>query len=112
MPKPRIQQYYCIIKKKKFGEYDCIIRENTSTAKVRNQLKKEGYRVLVCVTAHGLLKLQQAENFEEFLKERPTSKWTEEAFNFMKGIKVSKQTMIEEIYDFSSLYPSIMKGDH
>jgi hypothetical protein len=88
MPKPRIQDYYCIIKEKKFGEYSLLIRENTSTAKVRNQLKKEGYRILVCVTAHGLLKLQQAETFEEFLKERPSSNWTIEAFNFMKEIKL------------------------
>jgi hypothetical protein len=109
MPKPRIQQYYCIIKKKKFGEYDLINRENTSTAKVRSQLKKEGYRVLVCVTAFGLLKLQQAQNFEEFLKERPTSKWTEEAFNFMKQIKL--RNVNNEIYDVASLYPTIMKGD-
>jgi hypothetical protein len=87
MPKPILQSYFCIIKKKKFGEYDLIIRENTSTAKVRNQLKKEGYRVLVCVTTHGLLKLQQAETYEEFLKERPSSYWNEYAYNFMKAIK-------------------------
>lgn len=86
MPKPILQSYYCIIKKKKFGEYALIIRENTSTAKVRKELKKEGYRVLVCVTAHGLLKLQQADTFEEFLKYRPSSYWNENAFNFMKEI--------------------------
>jgi hypothetical protein len=86
MPKPILQPYYCIIKKKKFGEYDCIIRENTSTAKVRNELKKEGYRILVCVTAHGLLKLQKAETFDEFLIERPSSYWNEYAYHFMKQI--------------------------
>jgi hypothetical protein len=88
MPKPIRQPYYCIIKKKKFGEYDLIIRENTSTAKARNELKQEGYRVLVCVTAHGLLKLQQAETFEDFLKDRPSSYWNEYAFQFMKQINL------------------------
>lgn len=87
MPKPILQNYYCIIKKKKFGEYDLIIRENTSTAKVRNELKREGYRVLLCTSAHGLLKLQQAETFEDFLSERPSSYWNEYAFHFMKQIK-------------------------
>jgi hypothetical protein len=65
-----------------------IIRENTSTAKARNELKQEGYRVLVCVTAHGLLKLQQAETFEDFLKDRPSSYWNEYAFQFMKQINL------------------------
>jgi hypothetical protein len=88
MPKPIQQPYYCIIKQKKFGSYSLIIRENTSTAKVRKQLKSEGYRVLLCTTAHGLLKLQLSETFEDFLSERPSSYWNEEAFNFMKSIKI------------------------
>jgi hypothetical protein len=83
---PVIQDYYCIIKEKKFGEYSLIIRESTSSAKVRNDLKKEGYRVLVCTNQFGLLKLQQAESFDDFLFERPSSNWTEEEFNFMKQI--------------------------
>ena len=87
MPKPILQDYYCIIKQKKFGTYSLLIREDTSTAKVRNALKRDGYRVLVCCTSHGLLKLQAAETFEEFLSNRPTSQWNEEAFNFMKQIK-------------------------
>jgi hypothetical protein len=88
MPKPIIQLYYCIIKHKKFGQYDLLLRWNTSTAKTRTELKQEGFRVLVCVTAHGLLKLQSAETFEEFLKDRPSSYWNEEAFNFMKQINL------------------------
>ena len=94
MPKPILQPYYCIIKEKKFGEYSLIIRENTSTAKVRKQLKGEGFRVLVCVTAHGLLKLQLAETFEDFIQERPSTYWNEEAFNFMKQIKVNHEISI------------------
>jgi hypothetical protein len=86
---PIIQPYYCIIKEKKFGEYSLFIRENTSSAKVRSELKKEGYRVLVCVSSLGLLKLQQAESYDDFLFERPSSNWTEEAFNFMKQINLS-----------------------
>ena len=89
MPKPILQPYYCIIKEKKFGEYSLIIRENTSTAKVRKQLKSEGFRVLVCVTAHVLLKLQLAETFEDFIQERPSTYWSEEAFNFMKSIQIN-----------------------
>jgi hypothetical protein len=108
MPKPRIQNYYCIIKEKKFGEYSLLIRENTSTAKVRKELKKEGYRVLVCVSSIGLLKLQESETFEDFRRERPSSKWPIEAFNFMKEIKISKEIMINDILDINSLYPSIL----
>jgi hypothetical protein len=88
MPKPRIQNYYCIIKEKKFGEYSLQIRENTSTAKVRKELKHEGYRVLLCVSSIGLIKLQESQTFDDFLRERPSSNWTQEAFDFMKQIEV------------------------
>jgi uncharacterized 2Fe-2S/4Fe-4S cluster protein (DUF4445 family) len=88
MPKPITQLYYCIIKYKKFGNYNLVLRWNTSTAKARTALKQEGYRVLLCTTAHGLLKLQVSETFDDFLSERPSSYWNEEAFNFMKSIKL------------------------
>lgn len=86
MPKPIIQDYYCIVTSKKFHDYKLIITQTTSTAKARQQLKKEGYRVLVCVSLHGLLRLQQAATFEEFIKERPSSQWNQQAFDFMKNI--------------------------
>jgi hypothetical protein len=93
MPKSKEQNYYCIVSKKKRNPYELVIRIGTNHNHVTRHLIQEGYLVLRCLSPLSVRKYQSYNDITEFYKERPNSKWSKKAFEFMKTIKLLEEDM-------------------
>jgi hypothetical protein len=93
------KNYYSLVKKEKFGEYELIIRQGTSGYKVRNQLISEGFRVFRSMTAKEVRKAKSYNNYGEYVLDgrRETMSFPNGAFEFIQNIQLLPEDLTTTI---------------
>jgi hypothetical protein len=89
MPKQKITNYYCVVKRDKFGPYELVFKRNTTRVKVREELVAEGYRVLKCMSPKDVRKVKSYKNYGDYILDgRRSMNLPNNAFKFMRSIEL------------------------
>lgn len=97
MPARKEQNYYCVVKREKFGDYELIIRKGTNGGKITTQLKKEGFRVMRCMNAKFIKLCQSFRKSGYFYNGRQNTSMPHNALVFIREIELLEEDKTNEL---------------